>query len=29
VRLDGDTVLVGPRCKRIDDKYEASTVQVP
>ena len=29
VRLDGDTVMVGPRCKRIDDKYEASTVQVP
>jgi 3-phenylpropionate/trans-cinnamate dioxygenase ferredoxin component len=29
VRLDGDTVLVGPRCKRIDDKYETSTVQVP
>jgi 3-phenylpropionate/trans-cinnamate dioxygenase ferredoxin subunit len=29
VRLEGDTVLVGPRCKRIDDKYEASTVQVP
>jgi 3-phenylpropionate/trans-cinnamate dioxygenase ferredoxin component len=29
VRLDGDTILVGPRCKRIDDKYEASTVRVP
>ncbi|GAC1453745.1 MAG: hypothetical protein PVSMB1_02470 [Gemmatimonadaceae bacterium] len=28
VRLDGDTILVGPRCKRIDDKYEASTVRV-
>jgi 3-phenylpropionate/trans-cinnamate dioxygenase ferredoxin subunit len=29
VRLDGDTILVGPRCKRIDGKYEASTVRVP
>ncbi|HEV7838077.1 MAG TPA: Rieske 2Fe-2S domain-containing protein [Gemmatimonadaceae bacterium] len=29
VRLDGERVLVGPRCKRIDDRYEASTVRVP
>jgi len=29
VRLDGDTILVGPRCKRIDGKYESSTVRVP
>jgi 3-phenylpropionate/trans-cinnamate dioxygenase ferredoxin component len=29
VRLDGETILVGPRCRRIDGKYEASTVRVP
>ena len=29
VRLDGDTVLVGPRCKRVGDKYESSTARVP
>lgn len=29
VRLAGDTILVGPRCRRIDGKYEASTVRVP
>ena len=29
VRLEGERVLVGPRCKRIDDRYEASTVRVP
>ncbi len=29
VRLDGDTILVGPRCQRIGDKYEWSTVRVP
>lgn len=29
VRLEGDTILVGPRCPRIDGKYEASTVRVP
>lgn len=29
VRLEGERVLVGPRCKRIDDKYEPSTVRVP
>jgi nitrite reductase/ring-hydroxylating ferredoxin subunit len=29
VRLEGDTILVGPRCQRIDGKYEASTVSVP
>lgn len=28
VRLDGDRILVGPRCKRTDGKYEASTVRV-
>jgi len=29
VRLDGDTILVGPRCERIDGKYKVSTVRVP
>jgi 3-phenylpropionate/trans-cinnamate dioxygenase ferredoxin subunit len=29
VRLDGDTILVGPRCQRIHGKYEKSTVRVP
>jgi nitrite reductase/ring-hydroxylating ferredoxin subunit len=29
VRLNGDTILVGPRCQRIDDRYEKSTVRVP
>jgi 3-phenylpropionate/trans-cinnamate dioxygenase ferredoxin subunit len=29
VRLDGDTILVGPRCMRIDGKYVTSTVRVP
>ena len=29
VRLDGDTILVVPRCKRIDGRYEISTVRVP
>ncbi len=29
VRLDGNTILVGPRCKRIDGRYEPSTVRVP
>ena len=29
VRLDGDTILVGPRCERIEGKYVASTVRVP
>jgi 3-phenylpropionate/trans-cinnamate dioxygenase ferredoxin component len=29
IRLEGDTILVGPRCQRIDGKYEASTVRVP
>ncbi len=29
VRLDGETILVGPRCQRINGKYEASTVRVP
>jgi len=29
VRLEGDQILVGPRCKRIDGQYETSTVRVP
>jgi 3-phenylpropionate/trans-cinnamate dioxygenase ferredoxin component len=29
VRLEGDTILVGPRCERIDGKYERSTVRIP
>src|SRR3977135_1247399 len=29
VRLDGDTILVGPRCERIDEKSKVSTVRVP
>jgi 3-phenylpropionate/trans-cinnamate dioxygenase ferredoxin subunit len=29
IRLEGETILVGPRCQRIDGKYEASTVRVP
>ena len=29
VRLDGDKIMVGPRCKRIDGRYETSTVRVP
>jgi len=29
VRLEGDTILVGPRCRRIDGRYEKSTVRVP
>jgi 3-phenylpropionate/trans-cinnamate dioxygenase ferredoxin component len=29
IRLEGETLLVGPRCRRIDEKYEASTVRVP
>jgi 3-phenylpropionate/trans-cinnamate dioxygenase ferredoxin subunit len=29
VRLEGDKILVGPRCKRIEGRYETSTVQVP
>jgi len=28
VRLDGETIMVGPRCQRIEGKYEASTVRV-
>jgi len=28
VRLDGDTILVGPRSERIDGKYKTSTVRV-
>ncbi|HEY3133923.1 MAG TPA: Rieske 2Fe-2S domain-containing protein [Gemmatimonadaceae bacterium] len=28
VRLEGDLILVGPRCQRIDGRYEASTVRV-
>ncbi|HEX9309340.1 MAG TPA: Rieske 2Fe-2S domain-containing protein [Gemmatimonadaceae bacterium] len=29
LRLEGDKILVGPRCRRIDGKYETSTVRVP
>jgi 3-phenylpropionate/trans-cinnamate dioxygenase ferredoxin component len=29
VRLEGDQILVGPRCRRIDGQYEPSTVLVP
>ena len=29
VRLDGDRILVGPRCQRIGGRYEKSTVLVP
>jgi 3-phenylpropionate/trans-cinnamate dioxygenase ferredoxin component len=29
IRLEGETLLVGPRCRRIGEKYEASTVRVP
>ena len=29
VRLEGEQILVGPRCPRIDGKYESSTVRVP
>ena len=29
VRLEGQTILVGPRCRRIDGRYEQSTVRVP
>jgi 3-phenylpropionate/trans-cinnamate dioxygenase ferredoxin component len=28
VRLERETIFVGPRCKRIDGKYEPSTVHV-
>jgi 3-phenylpropionate/trans-cinnamate dioxygenase ferredoxin subunit len=29
VRLDGDRILVGPRCTRTGEKYEPSTVRIP
>ncbi len=29
VRLEGEQILVGPRCARINGKYESSTVRVP
>ena len=29
VRLAGDQILVGPRCARVNGKYEPSTVRVP
>ncbi len=29
VRLEGEQILVGPRCQRINGKYESSTVRVP
>ncbi|HEY1951991.1 MAG TPA: Rieske 2Fe-2S domain-containing protein [Gemmatimonadaceae bacterium] len=28
VKLDGETILVGPRCRRVDGRYETSTVKV-
>jgi 3-phenylpropionate/trans-cinnamate dioxygenase ferredoxin subunit len=29
VRLEGDQIMVGPRCRRINGSYEPSTVRVP
>jgi nitrite reductase/ring-hydroxylating ferredoxin subunit len=29
IRLDGDKIMVGPRCARVGDRYEPSTVAVP
>lgn len=29
IRLEGEQILVGPRCQRINGKYEPSTVRVP
>jgi 3-phenylpropionate/trans-cinnamate dioxygenase ferredoxin subunit len=29
VRLEGDSILVGPRCPRIEGKYQPSTASVP
>lgn len=29
VRLEGEKILVGPRCQRVDGKYEPSTVLIP
>jgi len=29
VRLEGEQILVGPRCARINGKYKSSTVRVP
>jgi 3-phenylpropionate/trans-cinnamate dioxygenase ferredoxin subunit len=29
VRLQGDKILVGPRCQRIEGRYEKSTVRLP
>ena len=29
VRLDGDRIMVGPRCQRVDGRYEKSTVRAP
>jgi hypothetical protein len=29
VRLDGDRIMVGPRCQRIEGRYEKSTVRTP
>ncbi len=29
VRLEGEQILVGPRCRRVNGKYESSTVRVP
>ena len=29
VRLEGEQILVGPRCRRVNGRYEPSTVRVP
>ena len=29
VRLQGEQILVGPRCRRVNGKYDSSTVRVP
>jgi 3-phenylpropionate/trans-cinnamate dioxygenase ferredoxin subunit len=29
VRLQGDSVLVGPRCPRVNGKYQSSSVRIP
>ena len=29
VRLEGEQILVGPRCTRVNGKYESSTARVP
>jgi nitrite reductase/ring-hydroxylating ferredoxin subunit len=29
VRIEGENIMVGPRCRRVGDSYEPSTVVVP